>query len=215
MRLHIVVLVTGMFALAASNASAKDLLRARDRDWILGFGVGVWAESQLPLVPYNIVTGNLKFKNAQLAQISLSRVLVHDFSIPLPGHHALSGNSIEAQAIGTQHFGLETDQEAVLALVLRSGNIPLWGGVSVNIAWGNGLSYALQRPKFEKGPGGKRGVGSRRLQYYMGFESEWTFLPDARWHLTTMLHHRSGVYGVISPRRTGSNYMGGGINVDF
>ena len=215
MQPHIALLVSGILPASAGTANAADLLRARDRDWILGLGVGVWAESPLPLLPYNIVTGNLKFKNAQLAQISLSRVLVHDFSIPLPGDYALTGNSLEVQVIGTQHFGLETDQEGVLAVVLRSGDIPLWGGASVNIAWGNGLSYAFERPKLEKGPGGKPGVGSRHLQYYMGLESEWTFSPGARWHLTTMLHHRSGVYGVISPRRTGSNYMGGGINIDF
>jgi hypothetical protein len=191
------------------------LLRPRDRDWILGLDAGVWAESQLPQVPHDIVSGNLKFRDAELAQISLSRVLVHDFSIPLPGHYALNGNSLELQAIATQHFGLEDHQEGVLALALRSGDIPLWGGASVNFAWGNGLSYALERPHLEQGPSGKPGVGSRHLQYYMGIESEWTFQPGARWHLTTMIHHRSGIYGVVSPQHTGSNYMGFGINFDF
>jgi hypothetical protein len=214
-RLRCAVTVAGVFAVAASAADAKDLLRARDRDWIVSLDGAVWAESQLPLLGYNIVTGNLKFQDAQLVQIGLSRVLVHDFSIPLPGKYVLNGNSIELQVIGTQHFGLETDQEGVAAVVLRSGDIPLWGDVSVNLAWGNGLSYAFEAPQLEKGPDGTPGVDSRQLQYYMGFESEWTFSRGARWHLTTMLHHRSGIYGVISPQHTGSNYMGAGINFDF
>lgn len=211
------VAFTALAALAVSAGAARadDLLTPRDRDWVLGLRGAVWAESQLPLVPYNTITGNLKFRDAQFAEIALSRVIVHDFSIPLPGHYTLNGNSLEAQVIATQHFGLEDHQEAVAALNLRSGDIPLWGGASVNLSWANGLSYAFERPKLEKGPGGVPGVGSRHLQYYMGFEQEWTFEPGAHWHLTTMLHHRSGIYGIVSPRHTGSNYMGAGINFDF
>jgi hypothetical protein len=181
----------------------------------LGLRGAIWSESQLPLVPYNIITGNLKIRNAQLAEIAVSRVIVHDFAIPLPGGHALNGNSLEAQVIATQHFGLEDHQEAVAALNLRSGDIPLWGGASVNLSWANGFSYAFEHPKLEQGPDGTPGVGSRHLQYYMGFEQEWTLAPGARWHFTTILHHRSGIYGIISPRHTGSNYMGAGFNFDF
>lgn len=201
--------------LACASAQAEDLLGARDRDWIVALDAAVWTESQLPLLPYNIVTGNLKFRDAQLVQLGVSKVLINDFSIPLPGGYALNGNSLELQVIGTQHLGLQDHQEAAAALALRSGEIPLWGGASVNLAWADGLSYAFESPKLEKGPGGVAGVGSRHLQHYIGLESEWTLTPGARWHITTMLHHRSGIYGLISPRKTGSNYLGMGFNFDF
>jgi hypothetical protein len=209
------VIGAGLVALAAVPAGAGDLLSARDRDWIIGLHGAVWAETQLPKLPYNIVTGNLRFRDAQLLQLSLSRVIVKDFSVPLPGDLSLNGNSVELQVIGAQHFGLEDHQEVVAALNLRSGEIPLFGDVSFNFAWANGLSYALQPPKLERGPGGLRGVDTRQFQYYMGIEQEWTFARDARWHFVTMLHHRSGIYGLISPQKTGSNYMGAGLNIDF
>lgn len=210
-----VAIIFVAFAATANPAAAEDLLGARDREWVIGLHGAVWAESQLPLVPYNTITGNLKFRDAQLAQITIGKVLVNDFSIPLPGEYVLNGNSVELQAIATQHFGLQDHQEGVIAVNLRSGEIPLFGETSVNLSWANGLSYAFERPKLEKGPDGIQGVDSRHLQFYMGFEQEWTLQEGANWHFVTMLHHRSGIYGVVSPRRTGSNYMGAGINFDF
>jgi hypothetical protein len=55
-------------------------------------------------------------------------------------------------------------------------------------------------------------VETRRLQYHMMLEIEfgrgaWPLRPFLR------LHHRSGIYGVISPQETGSNFVGAGLRI--
>jgi hypothetical protein len=49
----------------------------------------------------------------------------------------------------------------------------------------------------------------------MAFET--AFTPKSNRNLSAFLrlHHRSGIYGVISPRRTGSNYVGAGLRWTF
>jgi hypothetical protein len=200
-----------------SSAAADDLWLARDRAWFATIIGAKWVDTRLPSLPYNAVTGKLRFTDAYLVSGSVSRVLLPNFAIPIPGTGTrLIGNSIELEAQLAEHFGKENTEEGVLAVAVRTGQIPLWSsGVAVNLAWANGLSYAFSRPAYEEGPGGARGVGSRQLQYYMGIESEWTAAAAPRIHFVSQLHHRSGVYGLISPQKTGSNYLGGGLRFDF
>ena len=204
-------------ALALSTpAAAGDLLTARDRTWFGTLAGGQWVDSRLPEFPYNLVTGGLVFRDAYFVSGAVSRVIVPDFAIPLPFTGSrLAGNSLEAEAQLTQHFGLEHMTEATLAVALRSGEIPLWEGLHFNVGWANGLSYAFDHPDFEVGRGGVRGVDSVKLQYYMGIDSEWTAEAAPRVHFLTQLHHRSGIYGIVSPQRTGSNYIGAGLRFDF
>ena len=49
----------------------------------------------------------------------------------------------------------------------------------------------------------------------MGFEAEFTHASQPNIHLVAKLHHRSGVYGLVSPRHTGSNFIGGGVRFDI
>ena len=203
-------------AMWTSPAAAGDLLFARERTWFATVTGAQWAETRLPLLPYNIVTGNLHISDTYLVSASVNTVVVPDFAIPLPlTDLRFIGNSVEIEGKIVQHFGLDDNTEAALAIVLRSGEIPLWENASVNVAWANGLSYAFTAPEFEKGTGGVRGVDTIPLQYYLGLESEWTLDTRNHWHFVTMLHHRSGIYGLISPRKTGSNYIGAGLRFDF
>ncbi|WP_333823397.1 hypothetical protein [Pinisolibacter sp.] len=183
--------------------------------WAVALYGGVWTNSTLPSFPYNLVRGNLTFEDAQIASLIVDRRLF-DFDLDLPGTRwRLNGFSVEAEGTLNQHFGLQDHVEATAAVKLRTGEIGLGSMASMNLAWANGLSYAFAAPKWEYGPTFVHGVDSRHLQYFMAFEAAVT--PTAAKNLSAFfrLHHRSGIYGVISPRRTGSNYVGGGLRWTF
>jgi hypothetical protein len=184
-------------------------------DWTVALYGGVWTNSTLPSFPINLVRGKLTFDDVKIASLIVGRRLM-GFDLDLPGtRYRLEGFTLEAEGTLSQHFGLEDHVEATAALALRSGEIGLGSMASLNLAWANGFSYAFDAPKWEYGPTHIHGVDSRRIQYYMGFEAVVT--PTAAQNLSAFfrLHHRSGIYGVISPRKTGSNYVGGGLRWTF
>lgn len=184
-------------------------------NWAVALYGGVWTNSTLPSFPYNLVRGKLTFEDAQIYSLIVNRRLL-DFDVDIPGtRYRLNGFSLEAEGTLDQHAGLQDHVEATAAIALRSGQIPLGSMLSMNLAWSNGFSYAFSKPKWEFGPSGLHGVDSRNLQYFMAFET--AFTPTAMKNLSAFLrlHHRSGIYGVISPRKTGSNYVGGGLRWAF
>ena len=202
-----------MLSLAASQPDA-DPQAFRTRRWHVSGYTLVVTEARLPTVPFEIVTARLPFRPSYAASVAASKVVVPRFAIALPGL-TLRGNSLEIEGQLLQHFGREDSTEVAAAAVLRSGQIGLAGPVSANLAWGNGLSYALTQPRYEIGRGGVRGVDTVQLQYHMSFETEITSARNPRVHYVARLHHRSGIYGVISPSRTGSNYIGVGLRFDL
>lgn len=86
---------------------------------------------------------------------------------------------------------------------------------AVNLGWANGVSYALEATAYEFGRDLVRGENTVQLQYYMGFEPEYAHHSWTHLSLFTRLHHRSGIYGVISPSKTGSNIIGLGARLRF
>lgn len=194
----------------ASAASAQDRPEdGRDRSGHATVFFLAKADSRLFRIPDRLVTAQLSFDRAYLISSAVSKVLVRRFT--LLGR----GNSLEVEGQLGQHAGRETSTEADVALTLRSGQLGVFGGTSLNVAWGNGLSYAFTAPRTEKGDSGIEGVGAKRFQYYMAFETELTDSSAPNLHLVLRLAHRSGVYGLISSDRTGSNYLGAGLGFDL
>ena len=205
-----------MIALLATAPAIAQASTQRSRDSFGSLYASKWVDTSLPAFPVNLVTGNLRFRKPYFIAAGVNRVLVRNFAVgvPLTGI-VLRGNSLELEGQLVKHFGGQDHVEATIALPARSGEIGLFSGASVNFALANGVSYALSRPDFEQGPGGVRGQGSRHLQYYLGLEAEFSPSRASRLHLVAKLHHRSGIYGLISPRRTGSNFLGAGVRFDF
>ncbi len=214
--MSIVLRTFGMLALflAASAAVAQD--RQRSRDTFVTVYASRWSDVSLPNLPVRLVTADLRFRPASFVAVGLNHVIKRDFTIGVPVTGIkLRKTSLEVEGQLVKHLGAQDHVEATGALVLRSGEIALGKQASVNLALANGLSYAFARPKYELGPGGIRGVASRNLQYHIGFELELTPSPQARVHLVAKVHHRSGIYGLISPRTTGSNFIGAGLRFDL
>jgi hypothetical protein len=152
------------------------------------------------------VSGNLSTADSYFAGVGVNYVLKPSFSVPLPFvAEPLRGFSIEVEGRFLKHLGLQNHGEAAFAIMIRSPQIPLPGGFSMNVAIGEGGSYALSMPKYEGSIAaeGRDAAGPRHFLNYLPIELE---LTHARWkaaHLVLAVHHRSGIWGVIAPHKTG------------
>ena len=185
---------------------------AQERTWHATAYVGRWADADLLEIPERTVTGELTFDNSTVAGGGLSRVLVPSFSIPLPGtDFAFRGNRIELEGQVLRHFGEQRHWESTLALMFRTGQIPLFDGLSVNLGVGEGLSYASEGPRLE----GSFRVEPSRLLNYLALEAEFSHASLPGVYLVPRIHHRSGIFGVIAPRTSGSNFIGVAVRLDL
>lgn len=142
--------------------------------------------------------------------MALSRVVVPSFPIPLPGTDlALRGNRFELEGQAVRHFGWQEQLEGTLALMFRTGDLPLAGGLSVKWGFAEGLSYASEPPALEGSPT----VRPRRFLNDLAVEAEFTRRALPRVSIVPRIHYRSGVFGLIAPRTSGSNFIGVGVRV--
>jgi hypothetical protein len=171
-----------------------------------------WANADLLEIPERSFTGDLTFQSADVVGGAVSRVIVPSFSIPLPGSDfAFRGNRIELEGQVLRHFGRQNHWEGTVALMFRTGQIPLFGGLSVNLGFAEGLSYANEPPPLE----GSFEVEPSRFLNYLAVEAEFSHASLPGVSLVPRIHHRSGIFGVIAPRTSGSNFVGVGLRVDL
>ena len=202
-------------AALASPAAARDH-GFRGRTLAIDVVAARYDETYLREVPLKLATAQLDLERAFFVSAGIERAVVRRFSVL-----GLGGNALALNVQGVKHFNGQDHVEGTAAVTWRFGNIGLVRQSSVNVALSPGFSYATERPRFEYGPGyrgpagGIRGLGSRQFQFYLGVEAEFSGSRDGRWHLVGKLHHRSGGYGIISPQRTGSNYLGLGLRYDL
>jgi hypothetical protein len=113
------------------------------------------------------------------------------------------------EGVVVKHWGLQQQWEADAALVLMLPPLTL-GPVDMTFSGSWGLSYALGRPSYEDGP--QVDPDRRyRFQSYSAYELDFQAAAFPAWSVVGRVHHRSGVYGVIAPRRVGSNFLTVGV----
>jgi hypothetical protein len=208
------VLMTGGLVAAAFGGAPVSVASEREteRRWHATGYASRWVNTDLLDVPTRAITGNLSFSDTNFAGVGLSRVIVPSFSIPLPfTDFAFRGNRIELEGQVLKHFGGQSHWEGTLALMFRTGQIPLGGGLEANLAVAEGLSVASERPRFE----GAIDVRPSRVLNYLAFEAEFSHTAAPGVSFVTRLHHRSGVFGLIAPKKSGSNFIGVGIRIDL
>lgn len=211
-RIHFTIRKTG-FALqfVIGTFSVVAALPAQAERWRVGVYSGQWADTRLPYLPYNAATGRLTFDESYLTSVIVSRHLfTKDLFIP----HTSIGFAharIELEGTANFHSGLQTHEEVTLGVMLRTRDYGLASAGTINVGWANGFSYALSPPAHEYGANLTRGEDTIQFQYYMGFEAEYAHESWERLTVFARLHHRSGIYGVISPSKTGSNILGVGV----
>jgi hypothetical protein len=193
--------LAGAACLGLSFLCGPAAAQGNERQWHLTAYGSQWVNADLLEIPERAVTGRLTAEDAYFVGAGLSRVIVPSFSIPLPGTDAaLNGNRIELEGQVLRH-----------SLMFRTGQIPLFGGVSFNLAFGEGLSYASERPNLE----GSLRVEPSRFLNYLAVEAEFSHASLPGVYFVPKIHHRSGIFGLIAPRESGSNFIGAGIRVDL
>ena len=178
----------------------------------------IWAHTDLVTLPLNAAKGTLRTDPVYFVGVGLGYTLIPSFSVPMPFCACgINGLRLEVEGQLGRYFGLQDHFESVLALLLRSPQFPLLAGFSANVAIGEGLSYAYSLPKFEGSVAaeGLDAAGPRQFLNYLAYEMEFSHEQVKNWHLLLNVHHRSGIWGVIAPHKTGANYIGVGIRADF
>jgi hypothetical protein len=202
---------------AAAPAFAEGAGNTRNRTLYISGYASQWVDSNLLEIPHRLLTGDLQTRQAYFLGGGLGYVLVPRFEVPLPfcGGCVLRGNSIELEGVVLKHFDQQDHWEIAGGAFARTGQIPLFLGVELNLAAGAGLSYALSDPNLEIGRGGQRGVDTYRLQFYLVFEAELARRAILGWSLVGRIHHRSGGYGILTEQGSGSNFIGLGLRRSF
>lgn len=177
------------------------------RDQAVTLYWGRWGDTRLLQVPQKLITGSMDYFEPQLVGVSYLQVLTEDAG----WLRYLGVGSVETEVMLIKHTRVQDHWEADIALGLRSFPLIDQPWLGLNFQMGNGFSWAFDYPTFEKGPEGIRGENTRQFQYHMNFEFEFSHPGLENLRFSTRLHHRSGIYGLISPRRTGSNYLGFGV----
>jgi hypothetical protein len=111
------------------------------------------------------------------------------------------------------HSGDQSHAELNGAFTIRWLKFPWNRYLFTSFAFGNGLSYAFQKPPLETRESDD-GDTSRLLYYIL---VEWAFaLPqEPRWEIFLRAHHRSSVFGLFDGLFAASNYGGVGIRYHF
>ncbi len=117
---------------------------------------------------------------------------------------------VEKEINVTRHSGDQDHLEFNAAISFRWWSFPWQNFVQTTVSHGLGPSVAVNHPEVEKGSDGS----SDRLLLYM--QTELTLAPAeySDWALLLRLHHRSGVFGLIS-EDSGSNYLALGLRYRF
>jgi len=176
---------------------------------------GQGADVNLPDIIPKIAKGEIEMDPTYFWGINYSQ------DIPMAGKNRVTRFLLRHQIRSqwetqlTKHHGLQDNYESHLAFLLRSRDLELGSLAAINFMAGTGFSYAFSDPVYEDGPDGQPGNGRHRFQNYVTFELAFSTpaLPD--WSLATRVHHRSGVYGLIAPRRVGSNFFAVGVRRSF
>jgi hypothetical protein len=111
------------------------------------------------------------------------------------------------------HSGDQSHAELNGAFTIRWIKFPWDRYLNTSFAFGNGLSYAFEKPPLEMRESDD-GDTSKLLYYIL---VEWAFaLPkEPQWELFLRAHHRSSVFGLFDGLFAASNYGGVGIRYRF
>lgn len=175
---------------------------------------GQGVDLNLLQVPEAIFTGDWKEEPSYFTGIGLGKTR-NTLGNSFPGLQSGPFGNVKHgyEVIYLQHRGRQTNAELGAQYWLRTPDLEL-GPVGVNFAAGAGLSHAFGTPTYEDGP--EDDPSKRyRTQLLATFEFEWKVLSFPNLSLTTRLHHRSGVYGLVAPRRVGSNFGVIGVRYTF
>ena len=175
---------------------------------------GQGVDLNLKEVPKAIFSGDWKEESSYFTGVSLSKTR-NTLGGSFPGLNSgpLASFRHGYEVMYLQHHGRQTNAELAANYWLRTPDLEL-GPIGVNFAAGAGISRAFGTPSYEDGSADEPNR-RYRTQLLANFEFEWSLAAVPNLSLVTRLHHRSGVYGLIAPRRVGSNFRVVGLRYKF
>lgn len=178
-------------------------LPAQQASLALMAGQGV--DHDLPGLPAAILGGDLRWQSSYFNALAFDQLWS-----PAPTKPWLSTGY---ELILSNHHGLQNVTELGAAARVTA-DTPAAAGWSARGGFGIGLSHVIGRPTFEDGP--LDNPDQRyNTQLLLLFDAEVRQARYPGWAVFARVHHRSGVYGLIAPRRVGSNFIAAGIRRDF
>lgn len=196
--LFICIIILSTFLLA----EAKSLSNYHELQYYNAKGV----ESNLLQIPGEILTLQVPFEETYLNAVGY--YLPFHISEFNTGSKLLYGVNF----IAVKHNGIQDNYEVDAAILLKYTELfPKNSYINVNLGVGDGASYALDTPMYEKPvPSKDNPEGRYRLQNFIVFDIEF-YNPAMEYLNFFRLHHRSGIYGLVAPPEVGSNFLGFGI----
>ncbi|MBA4368341.1 MAG: hypothetical protein C0403_11980 [Desulfobacterium sp.] len=139
-----------------------------------------------------------------------------------PGYDWAEGYSYESQ-----NTGFNKHNEFNLLLALRWQKFPWNNHIKTSFGFGEGLSYATEKPPLEKDPHNilhpalyenspnDKPYDTSQLLNYLMFDMTFA-LPDYPQYQTFFrIHHRSGIFRLMNGYTCGSNYLTAGFRYQF
>ena len=171
-------------------------------------------DSNLTNLPGQVLRGDLPWESSTFVGVGIAWPVETPSMLKSALRAVHVDNATTAiEVVGVKHSGLQTNFESGAVFMLRSPYGQL-GPVMARVGAGIGLSYAFGRPTYEDGP--ENDPQRRyRLQNFNSFELELGLVGYPSTRLVTRVHHRSGFYGLLAPRRVGSNFIAIGVRMSF
>ncbi len=147
-----------------------------------------------------VIRGDTDFRDSYVAALTAAHVLhAHD-----------DYARWEAEGQVARHWGKQDHFELNAALLLRWERFPWRSRFHTTVALGVGPSFASSVPAIER----KRHDHASRRLAFMPFEITAGPAGDAPWETFARVHHRSGVFDLVS-RGGGSNFVAIGVRRSF
>lgn len=145
---------------------------------------------------------DIDFEDSQFFGFALNRKM-----FPFWKHFSFE---LEFQAV--KHFRKQANREYNGLFLIRFHPFFFEEYVDIDLAVGEGLSYADHTPVIEEEqhPG-----GTSHLMNYLAFEFSFTLPQYRSLTLVTRIHHRSGAFGTFNGSRGGSNFLAIGLRYHF
>lgn len=159
---------------------------------------GKWTDTRF----VHVIRGKTEFRGSYVWVTGVSRK-IYDF-------HEYLG--MEGELNIAKNSGLQNHWEFNGAVILRWNAFPWDRYVNTSLAYGLGLSHALERPPIEEEP------HRRAARTIVFMPAELTFAPpesrESPWEVIVRIHHRSGAFGVVKDAG-GSNFVTLGLRYRF
>ncbi len=193
--------------LIIASLIAESTIQASEISTPKNFSSSEWALSLYGGPGTNDIMQNIV--RANIPQISPSSFIALALDKKL--FHLSQNGQFELETQIGKHFENSLAYELNGLIVFRWTLLPWSKFIRSSFGFGNGLSYATAFNSIEA----TAGPDLSKLLYSILLEFDFSLSDTDTWSIVTRVHHRSGIFGLITRANQGSNYLCLGVKVRF